>query len=55
MRAAKSRLNWYTKRDLDKQKTDMARNEFEAMIYKFKDWLRDDENAPYCEEDFREA
>lgn len=55
MRAAKSRLNWYTQRDLDKQKTDMARNEFEAMIYKFKDWLRDDENAPYCEEDFREA
>lgn len=55
MRQAKARLNWYTQRDSDKQKTDMARNEFEAMIYKFKDWLRDDDNSPYCVDEVREA
>lgn len=50
LRTAKSRLKWYTKRDENKIKTDEAKNNFEAMIYTMRDWLRDDENAPYVEE-----
>ena len=50
MRTAKSRLKWYTKRDENKIKTDEAKNNFESMIYTMRDWLRDDENAPYVEE-----
>lgn len=36
---AKKRLKWYSKRDEDKIKTDSARNDFESMIYKMRDWL----------------
>lgn len=52
--AAKKRLKWYSRRDEDKIKTDMARNDFESMIYKVRDWLRDEDNAVYVEEVARE-
>jgi hypothetical protein len=29
----------------------MAKNDFEGMIYKMRDWLREDENAPYVKAD----
>jgi molecular chaperone DnaK (HSP70) len=32
----------------------VAKNDFEGMIYKFRDWLREDENEPYIKEDKRE-
>jgi hypothetical protein len=37
-------LKWYQKRDEEKIKTDKSKNDFETMIYKLRDWLRDDEN-----------
>lgn len=49
LKQAKKRLKWYAKRDADKIKTDMARNDFETMIYKMRDWLREEENAVYVE------
>lgn len=55
MRTAKSRLKWYTRRDENKIKTDEAKNNFESMIYSMRDWLRDDENAPFVEESKIEA
>ena len=48
-------MKWYKKRDEDKIKTDVAKNDFESMIYKMREWLRDDENAPYVEESQRES
>ena len=47
--AAKKRLKKHQKRDEDKIKTDIARNDFESMIYKMRSWLREDENAVYVE------
>lgn len=47
--AAKKRLKKQQKRDEDKIKTDIARNDFESMIYKMRSWLREDENAVYVE------
>ena len=41
-------------RDEEKGKCDVAKNDFEGMIYKFRDWLREDENEPYIKEDKRE-
>jgi len=29
----------------------MAKNDFEAMIYKMRDWLREDDNAKFVEDD----
>jgi len=55
MRQAKTRLRWYEQRDSDKIKTDKAKNDFESMIYKLREWLREDENAPYIEEDKKDA
>ena len=46
---SKKRLKKYAKRDEDKIKTDVARNDFESMIYKMRSWLREDENAVYVE------
>lgn len=54
IQAAKKRLKWYGKRDDDKIKTDSARNDFESMIYKMREWLRDDDNAVYVEESSRD-
>ena len=55
MRAAKSRLRWYEQRDSDKIKTDKAKNDYESMIYKLREWLREDENAPYVQEALKES
>lgn len=44
LRVGKARLKWYKDRDEDKIKTDIAKNDFESMIYKLRDWLREDEN-----------
>ena len=55
LRAAKSRMKWYAKRDDDKIKTDFAKNEFESSIYTMRDWLREDENMPYVGEAIRDA
>jgi len=54
LRQAKSRMKWYQKRDEDKIKTDIAKNEFESSIYSMRDWLREDENMPYVGEDVRD-
>jgi hypothetical protein len=55
LRVGKARLKWYKERDEDKIKTDIAKNDFESMIYKLKDWLREEENWPYIKEDARES
>lgn len=55
LKSAKQRFKWYKKRDEDKIKGDIAVNDFEAMIYKLKDWLREDDNAPYVEEAERDS
>ena len=54
LRQAKGRLKWYENRDQDKIKRDIAMNAFESMIYKLRDWLREDDYAPYVEESERE-
>jgi len=51
--AAKKRLKWHKKRDEDKVKTDIAKNDYESMIYKMREWLREDENEAYVEEEQR--
>lgn len=33
----------------------MAKNDFESMLYKLREWLREDENEPYVEESQRET
>ena len=55
LRQAKSRLRWYENRDQDKIKTDMAMNGFESMIYKLREWLRDEDHEPYVESEQRES
>jgi hypothetical protein len=54
IRQGKARLKWYKERDEDKIKTDIAKNDFESMIYKLRDWLREEENHPFVKEDIRE-
>lgn len=54
IKEAKSRLKWYEQRDKDKIKNDKAMNDFESMIYKLRDWLREDENNVYVLEEERE-
>lgn len=55
LKTSKQRLKWYQRRDEDKIKTDIAKNNFESMIYTMKDWLRDDENAIYVETEIKDA
>lgn len=50
LRIGKARLKWYKERDENKIKTDIAKNDFESMIYKLKDFLNEDENHKYIEE-----
>lgn len=54
MKNARERLRWYKKRDEDKQRNDFARNEYESLVYKMREWLRDEENEPYVLETERE-
>lgn len=44
---AKARIKALEKRDNDKLKTDEAKNDFESLIYEFKDFLNEDENHVY--------
>lgn len=53
--AAKLRIKALEKRDKDKFQTDEAKNTFEALIYEFRGWLQDEENAKYVEESERES
>lgn len=55
LKVAKDRMKWYKKRDEDKIKTDEAKNGFEALVYEFRGWLREDENEAYVEEAQRES
>lgn len=50
LRVGRARMKWYKQRDEDKIKTDIAKNDFESMIYKLKDFLNEDENHKYVEE-----
>lgn len=54
LRVGKARMKWYKQRDEDKIKTDIAKNDFESMIYKLKDFLREEDNFPYVEEEVRD-
>uniref|UniRef100_A0A7S3IIG3 Uncharacterized protein n=1 Tax=Strombidium inclinatum TaxID=197538 RepID=A0A7S3IIG3_9SPIT len=54
VRKAKNRLKWYRERDDNKIKADVAMNDFESMIYKLREWLREEENFPYVSETIRE-
>jgi len=54
LRVGKARMKWYNTRDQEKIKTDIAKNDFESMIYKLKDFLREDDNFPYVEEEVRD-
>ena len=47
---AAKRLRWYQERDSEKIRTDKAKNDFESVIYAFRDWLRDDDNVPFVGE-----
>lgn len=47
IKEAKSRLSWYEKRDEDKTKTDIAKNDLEALIYSFRDWLQERANQKF--------
>lgn len=48
--AARKRIKALEKRDNDKLRTDEAKNDFESLIYAFKDFLQDDANLKYTTE-----
>lgn len=48
-------MKWYKERDENKIKTDEAKNNFEALVYSFRSWLREDENEEYVQEEQRES
>ena len=54
MKNARERLRWYKKRDEDKERNDIARNEYESLVYKMREWLREEENEAYVLETERE-
>ena len=41
---ARLRLKWYQKRDDDKIKNDISKNDLEALIYKMREWLNEESN-----------
>lgn len=45
----------YKNRDETKIKTDSARNAYESMIYRYREWLREEENEPFVLEEKRES
>jgi len=51
---AGKRIKALEKRDDDKFKTDEAKNDYESLIYEFRGWLNEDENAAYISEEERE-
>ena len=54
LKDAQERLKYYEQRDKDKIKRDIALNDFESMVYKLREWLREEENFPYVLEEERE-
>lgn len=54
LKAARERLRWYKKRDEDKERNDIARNEYESLVYKMREWLREEDNEAYVLETERE-
>lgn len=46
-KSALARIKALEKRDTDKLKTDEAKNSFESLIYEFRSWLQNDDNAVY--------
>jgi len=54
VKAAKTRLKFYKKRDEDKERNDVARNDFESLVYAVRSWLREDENEAYVAGEERE-
>jgi len=50
MVAAKKRIRALEKRDEDKLKNDVAKNNYESTIFEFRGWLHDDENSVYITE-----
>ena len=46
---ARARLRAYDRRDEMKVKTDVAKNDYEALLYEFRGWLNDEENFKYVE------
>ena len=54
LKEAQARLKFYEQRDKDKIKRDVALNDFESMVYKLREWLREEENFPYVKEEERE-
>jgi len=55
VKEAKKRMSALEKRDEDKLKTDEAKNAYESLIYEFRSWLNDDDNAIYVPADERET
>lgn len=49
MKAAKDRMKKLDKRDSDKVKTDKAKNDFESIIYSFREWINEDANFGFIE------
>jgi hypoxia up-regulated 1 len=44
---AKKRISALEKRDEDKLKNEQAKNDFETLIYGFRDWLNDSDNDQF--------
>ena len=54
LKESNKRIKALEKRDEDKMKTDEAKNDYESLIYEFRGWLNEDENAAYISEEDRE-
>jgi len=55
LKEAKNRMKWYKERDENKIKNDETKNNFEALVYQFRGWLREEENEDYVVEEERET
>jgi len=52
--AAKKRIRALEKRDEDKLKDDVAKNDYESNIFEFRGWLQDDDHSVYILENERD-
>jgi hypothetical protein len=50
LQKAKDRVRSFERRDEEKIRTDKAKNDFESVIYSFRDFLNEDDNLPYIPE-----
>jgi len=55
MKEAKKRVRVYERRDELKFRTDEAKNDFESILYSFRDWLQTEENLPFVGEEQQET